>query len=142
MFLGRHDHNLDEKGRLAIPSRFRDELGDGMVLTRGIDRCITVYPLNAWDALANRVLALPIADGDARRFRRFVFAEAVAVRLDAQGRILIPAALRSYAAISRETIVVGVHDSIEIWCPVYWAEVDEAFDASGEQIASRLAEMM
>lgn len=142
MFLGRHDHNLDGKGRLAIPSRFREGLAGGMVLTRGIDRCITVYPLHAWDALADRVNGLPIGDADVRRFRRFVFAEAVALQLDAQGRVLIPAPLRSYAAIDRETIVVGVHDSVEIWCPAYWAEVDAALDASAEQTASRLAELM
>jgi MraZ protein len=113
-----------------------------MVLTRGIDRCIAVYPLDVWDVLATRVKGLPIGDPDARRFRRFVFAEAVALRPDAQGRVLIPAPLRSYAAIVRETIIVGVHDSVEIWCPAYWADVDAALDAPGEQIASRLAELM
>lgn len=142
MFLGRYDHNLDGKGRLAIPSRFRDELADGMVLTRGIDRCITVYPFNAWDALADRVRALPIADSDARQFRRFVFAEAVSLRPDGQGRVLIPLTLRSYAAIDRETIVVGLHDSIEIWCPANWGEIHDRLDASGERIATRLAELM
>lgn len=142
MFLERHDHNLDGKGRLAIPSRFREKLGEGMVLTRGIDRCISVFPLVAWDALASRINALPITDRDARQFRRLVFAEAVALRLDTQGRILIPAALRSYASIERETIVVGVHDSIEIWCPTHWNDVYESIDATGEQIASRLAEML
>ncbi len=142
MFLGRHDHNLDGKGRLAVPSRFREELADGIVLTRGIDRCITLYPLTAWDVLASRVRALPIADSDARQFRRFVFAEAVALWLDGQGRILIPPPLRSYAAIDRETIVVGVHDAIEIWCPSLWGEVNDALDASGDRIARRLAELM
>lgn len=142
MFLGRHEHNLDGKGRLAIPSRFREALGEGMVLTRGIDRCISVFPLGAWETLAGRVNALPLADTDARQFRRLVFAEAVALRLDSQGRILIPAALRSYAAIERETIVVGVHDSIEIWCPAHWNDVYESIDASGQQIASRLAELL
>ena len=142
MFLGRHDHNLDGKGRLAIPARFREELGGGMVLTRGIDRCITVYSLDAWDILASKVNALPILDRDARQFRRLVFAEAIASWLDSQGRILIPSALRTYAAIERETIVVGVHDSIEIWCPTQWNEVHDLLDASGEQIASRLAELL
>ena len=113
-----------------------------MVLTRGIDRCIAVYPLDVWDVLATRVNGLPIGDPDARRFRRFVFAEAVALRPDAQGRVLIPAPLRSYAAIVREAIIVGVHDSVEIWCPAYWADVDVDLDAPGEQIASRLAELM
>ena len=97
---------------------------------------------DAWDALASRVRALSIADSDARQFRRFVFAEAVSLRLDGQGRVLIPLTLRSYASIDRETIVVGVHDSIEIWCPANWGEIHDGLDASGERVASRLAELM
>lgn len=142
MFLGRHAHNLDDKGRLAIPSRFRDELRDGIVLTRGIDRCIAAYPLPAWDRLAEQVNALSMADPHARQFRRMVFAEAVDVKLDGQGRVLVPASLRAHAGIDREAVIVGVHASIEIWSPGRWTAVDEELAAGSDEIAARLADML
>jgi len=142
MFLGRHSHNLDEKGRLAIPARFRELLADGLVLTRGIDQCLAAYPRPAWERLAERINALSMADRDARQFRRMVFAEAADVALDGQGRIVVPAELRRYAGIEREAIIVGVHTSIEIWSPVRWEEVSGQVEDSGEEIAARLAGML
>lgn len=142
MFLGRHEHNLDDKGRLAIPSRFRDSLRDGLVLTRGIDRCIAAYPREAWDVLATRVNGLSMTDPHARQFRRMVFAEAVDLKLDSQGRVLVPAGLRDYAEIEREAMIIGVHASIEIWSPGRWNEVDAALASGGDEIAARLAEML
>ena len=90
MFLGRYAHNLDAKGRLAIPARYREALSEGLVLTRGIDRCLALYPLSAWRPLAEKLAALPMTDADVRNFRRLVFAEASDLTLDAQGRILVP----------------------------------------------------
>ncbi len=142
MFLGRHAHNLDAKGRLAIPARFRDALAEGVVLTRGIDRCLALYPLEAWRPLAEKVAALPLTDADARNFRRLVFAEAADLALDSQGRVLIPPDLRRYAGIEREALVVGVDTSIEIWSPERWAEVEASLDADGADIAQRLAVLL
>ncbi len=142
MFLGRHEHNLDDKGRLAIPSRYRDSLRDGLVLTKGIDRCIAAYPREAWDVLATRVNGLSMTDPHARQFRRMVFAEAVDLKLDSQGRVLVPAGLRDYADIERETMIIGVHASIEIWSPDRWREVDAALASDGDEIAARLAQML
>jgi MraZ protein len=142
VFLGRHAHNLDDKGRLAIPSRFRDGLRDGLVLTRGIDRCIAAYPLDAWERLAAHVNALSMTDPDARQFRRMVFAEAVDVKLDGQGRVLVPASLRVHAGIEREAVVVGVHASIEIWSPLRWSAVDAELASGSDEIAARLADML
>jgi MraZ protein len=142
MFLGRHVHNLDTKGRLAVPSRFRDELAAGIVLTRGIDRCLTLYPMSAWLPLAERVSALPISDPDARTFRRLVFAEAVNLDLDAQGRILLPPELRSYAGIDREAVVIGVNTYLEIWSPERWEAVNAVIDHDGAAIAQRLASLI
>ena len=139
MFLGRYAHNLDAKGRLAIPARYREALADGVVLTRGIDRCLALYPLQAWRPLAEKVAALPLTDADARNFRRLVFAEAADLALDGQGRILIPPELRRYAEIDREAVVVGVDTSIEIWSPGRWAAVEASLDADGAAIAQRLA---
>ncbi len=142
MFLGRHAHTLDAKGRLAIPARFRDALADGLVLTRGIDRCLSLYPMPTWRALAEKVSALPITDADARNFRRMVFAEAVDLALDGQGRILVPPELRRYAGLERDALVVGVDASIEIWSPAGWAQVESVMDADGANIAARLATLI
>ena len=142
MFLGRYAHNLDAKGRLAIPARYREALASGMVLTRGIDRCLALYPLTAWRPLADKVAALPLTDADARNFRRLVFAEAADVALDSQGRILVPPDLRRYAGIEREALVVGVDTSIEIWSPERWTAVESSLDADGAEIAQRLATLL
>jgi MraZ protein len=142
MFLGRHAHNLDAKGRLAIPAKFRDELAAGLVLTRGIDRCLTIYPIAAWLPLAERVSSLPITDPDARAFRRMVFADAVDLALDAQGRILLPPELRVFSGIDREAIVIGVNTYLEVWSPERWEAVNAAIDSDGADIAQRLAALI
>jgi MraZ protein len=142
VFLGSHNHNLDAKGRVAIPARFREELEDGLVLTRGFDRCIAMYPIVAWNSLADRINSLSVADVDVRQFRRMVFSEAVDLRLDSQGRILVPTALRSFAEIDREAIVIGVHSSIEIWSPARWSATANEMDTTSDDIASRLAGML
>jgi MraZ protein len=142
MFLGRHHHSLDAKGRLAIPARFRDELAGGVVLTRGIDRCLSLYPLAEWEPLAAKVNALPLSDPDARAFRRLVFSEAVDLALDGQGRILLPPELRGYAGIEREVVVIGVNAYLEIWSPEQWDAVSNVIDNDGAEIAQRLASLI
>jgi MraZ protein len=142
VFLGRYAHNLDAKGRLAIPARYREALAEGVVLTRGIDRCLALYPMEAWRPLAEKVAALPLTDADARNFRRLVFAEAADLTLDAQGRILVPPELRRYAGIEREALVVGVDTSLEVWSPERWAAVESSLDADGAEIAQRLANLI
>ncbi len=142
MFLGRFSHNLDSKGRIAVPARFREALAEGVVLTRGIDRCLALYPMAAWRPLAERVSALPLSDPNARHFRRMVFAEAVDLELDSQGRILVPPELRRYAGLEREVIVVGVNTSIEIWSPGQWQAVNEVMERDSEEIAHALADMI
>jgi len=142
MFLGRFAHNLDAKGRLAIPSRFRSSLEDGVVLTRGIDRCVTAYPMHAWDEFAARIAKLPMTDRNARQFRRMMFAEAANLALDRQGRIVLPADLRAFAEIDREVVVIGVHTSFEIWRPDRWDEMQATVDDESESIASHLADLL
>lgn len=142
MFLGRFSHTLDAKGRLAVPARFREGLAEGLVLTRGIDRCLAVYPLAAWTPLADRVSALPFTDPDARNFRRMVFAEAIDLHLDAQGRILLPPELRRYAEIDRDAVVIGVNEAIELWSPTRWETVHTLMDEDGAAIAQRLASLI
>ncbi|MCS7051631.1 MAG: division/cell wall cluster transcriptional repressor MraZ [Thermomicrobium sp.] len=142
MFLGRYTHAIDDKGRLAIPARFREAFRGQGVLTRGIDRCLTLYPMSSWQPLAEKVSALSISDPDARAFRRMVFAEATVVEFDRQGRILLPPELREYAGLEREAIVVGVHSYIEIWSPEGWATQAELLAAEGPSIAQRLASLI
>ena len=139
MFLGRHAHTLDAKGRMAIPARFRDELAEGLVVTRGVDHCLAIYPMTAWNELAAKINALPVSDIDARTFRRMVFAEAIDLVLDAQGRILVPSELRAYAQIDRDAVVIGVHSFIEVWSPERWNTAREMFDEDGSAIVQRLA---
>ncbi|MDQ3526198.1 MAG: division/cell wall cluster transcriptional repressor MraZ [Chloroflexota bacterium] len=142
MFLGRFAHNLDAKGRLAIPARFRAVLEDGVVLTRGIDRCVTAYPMPVWNDLAEKISALSMTDPNARQFRRMMFAEAANLDLDGQGRIVLPAALREFAGIDREVVVIGVNSSFEIWSPERWREIEAVVDDDGEAIASHLAGLL
>lgn len=142
MFLGRFSHNLDAKGRLAIPAKFRGSLADGLVVTRGIDRCLSVYPMAAWQTLAERISALSISDPDARQFKRMVFAEAMDEELDAQGRIVLPPELRRYAGIEREAIVVGMNTYVEIWDPARWEALSVTVEDEGSSIAQRLADLI
>lgn len=142
MFVGRHAHAIDAKGRLAVPARFREALAAGVVVTRGIDRCLSLYPMDAWLPLAEKVAALPITDADARNFRRLVFAEAVDAALDGQGRILVPPELRAYAGLDREALVVGVHSHLEIWSPEAWSAVAARLDTDGNAIAAKLADLI
>ena len=142
MFLGRHSHSVDAKGRMAIPAKFREPLGLRAVVTRGVDPCLSLYPMPAWERLADQVAALSIGDPDARALKRLVFGEAADVDLDAQGRILLPPELRRYAGIEREVVVVGVHGSIELWSPERWAEVNAAVDANAAEFASRLSALI
>jgi MraZ protein len=142
MFLGRFAHNLDSKGRLAVPARFRASLETGVVLTRGMDRCVAAYPMTAWEELAGKISALPMTDPNARRFRRMVFAEAANLALDGQGRIVVPPELREYAGIDREAVIVGVHTSFEIWSPSGWEAMQALVDDEGDTIVSQLANVL
>jgi len=142
VFLGRFEHTLDAKGRLAIPARFRADLGDGLVVTRGIDPCLAVYPMAVWAELAERITRLSFADADARQFRRIVFSEAMDVSLDAQGRIVVSQDLRDYAGITRDAVIVGLHTSFEIWSPERWTSVHERAEHGAVDVAARLADLL
>jgi MraZ protein len=142
VFLGRNSHNLDEKGRLALPARYREDLRDGVVITRGFEDCLLVYPMAAWAPLAERVSSLSIGDPDVRLLRRMLFANATDLMLDRQGRILVPAELRAHAGLEREAVVVGMHSFIEIWSPSGWAAQDELVERDGASIAEKLAALV
>ena len=141
MFLGEFSHNLDDKGRLTIPAKFRDELAGGLVITRGIDRCLAVYPRQGWDALAERIAQLPLTQRDARNFSRLMFSGAADFIPDRQGRVLIPQGLREYAGLDSEAVIIGLYDRLEIWNPELWAQVKSEVEENPESIAEQLHEL-
>lgn len=134
MFLGEYTHTIDEKGRLTIPAKFRNTLASGLVLTRGLDTCLVVYPNSGWQDLAERVAKLPMSDKRVRAYRRRVFSGAVDLTPDRQGRILVPPYLREFAQLGNEVVVAGSFDYIEIWGVGLWKEQRELIEAeeSGE----------
>jgi MraZ protein len=138
MFLGQYIHSLDDKGRVAIPARFRSELGERMVVTRGLDKCLWVYPWETWRAISDRFTQLPITRARNRNFQRYFFAGAVECTPDAQGRILLTPALRSYAGLTREVVVAGVSDHVEIWDRAGWEALEAQVNAEYEEIAETL----
>jgi len=125
MFLGEFVHTIDEKGRLTVPAKFRDDLAAGLVVTRGIDRCLAIYPLEEWERLAKQVSDLPMTDRRARAFRRLVFANASDAIPDKHGRVLIPPRLREYAGFDNEVVVTGLNTYIEVWNQDSWGEERE-----------------
>lgn len=128
MFLGEYTHTIDDKGRLTIPAKFRGELAAGMVVTRGFDNNLMVYPLSEWEKLAAEILSRPLAEARMREFRRRVFSGAVDVEPDRQGRILIPPYLRDFAHIEGEVVVVGMFNYIEVWSTAEWTAVREQIE--------------
>lgn len=128
MFLGEFTHTIDDKGRLTIPAKFRAELASGLVVTRGYDRNLMIYPLKEWQSLAGRVLAKPVTDPEVRDFRRRLFSGAVDVEPDRQGRVLLPPYLREFAELNGEVVVNGMFDYIEVWARSAWEEVRETIE--------------
>ena len=128
MFLGRHGHNLDEKGRLAIPARFRAQLEGGAVLSRWIDGCLAIHTRAGWDALSEKAAAVPVTDPAGRLFERQIFGGALEADMDRQGRVLVPAYLRDEMGIGTEALVIGVRDHGEIWAPDRWKTYRKAMD--------------
>jgi MraZ protein len=117
MFVGEYSHSVDDKGRVTIPARFREELNGGMTITRGYDPCLVIYPAEGWTALARRVAGLPMASQAARAYSRLIFGGAAEVEADGMGRILVPAFLRQYAGIEDRVTLVGMNTFIEVWEP-------------------------
>lgn len=138
MFMGEYQHSVDEKGRMIIPSKFREALGVNFVLTRGLDNCLFVYPASEWSLLEQKLKSLSLMKADARAFTRFFFSGATECNLDKQGRVNIPANLRQHAQIKKETVVIGVSNRVEIWSKEKW----NAYVAQSEQSFNEIAEKL
>ncbi len=141
MLLGEYKHNLDTKGRMAVPAKFRDALIAGAIITRGIDSCLFVFTNADWDVLAKKLIALPLAQANSRAFARLMLAGATDVAPDNQGRILIPDYLRKYAGLKKEVIVAGLYNRIEIWDDAAWTAYKIKTESSSEAIAEKLGEL-
>ncbi len=134
--LGEYQHSLDEKGRLIIPAKFREDLGENFVVTRGLDNCLFAYPLSQWKIIEEKVKELPTSQAETRAFVRMFFSGAVEVELDKQGRIVIPQQLREHARIDRDTYVIGVSTKVEIWAREVWENYSNQAEQSYEEIAA------
>ena len=141
MLLGEYAHNLDAKGRMAIPVKFRDQLGAGMIVTRGLDNCLFIFASKEWDALAEKLMALPLAQANSRAFVRLMLAGAVDVAVDSQGRVLIPDYLRRYAHLKKDVVVAGLYNRAEIWDAELWSQYKEKTEGASEEIAEKLGEL-
>ncbi len=141
MFLGEFEHTIDEKGRVAIPARFREELGEGFVLTKGFELCLQAFPRSMWNELAEKVNRLPLGSPQARNLRRMLFAPAIEVEVDRQGRVLIPQGLREYAGLSEEVLITGMHTYFELWSAPRWRTLQEELNGNGAAIAEQLADL-
>ena len=139
MLMGEYNHTIDAKGRLIVPSKFREQLGNEFVVTKGLDGCLFVYSNEEWKHIEEKFREIPLTTKDARKFSRFFFAGAASCEVDKQGRILLPANLREYAGIEKEVVSVGVLSRVEIWSKDRWQDNGDYDDM--DEIAEHMAEM-
>ncbi len=141
MLLGEYQHTIDEKGRMAVPAKFRKSLAGGVVVTKGSENCLDLYPLEEWSKLAERISRLSINQADARAYSRLKLAGASHAEIDSQGRVLIPDYLRAYAGIGAKATIIGLYNRAEIWDEEKWRRYRSSIEAKGDEIAERLGEL-
>lgn len=141
MFIGEYSHNIDDKGRLAVPKKFQEDLKAGLVVTKGLDNCLWVYTYESWKELATKLSKLPISSTNNRAFSRLMLAGAMDVSLDKQGRVVLPDYLRDYAKLGKKVIVTGLYDRLEIWDEIAWKSYKERTEAESGEIAEQLADL-
>lgn len=138
MFIGEYIHTIDQKRRLAIPSKFRKILGEKAVITRGLDNCLVIYPLEEWDKMAGKLENLPTGLNNARGFTRIMLSGATDVELDKLGRILVPDHLKNYAFLKKNVVVLGLSNKIELWDEARWKEYKEKMEKTVGDMAQQL----
>lgn len=141
MFIGEYSHNLDEKGRVAVPKKFRLDLKQGAVVTRGLDNCLFLYTKKEWQKLAEKLANLPFAQSNTRAFARLMLAGAMDVNVDKQGRIILPDYLRQYAGLKKEITVAGLYSRLEFWDATKWNEYKKKTEAESNKIAEQMSEL-
>jgi len=138
--MGEYQHTIDDKGRMIIPAKFRDELGSRFIVTRGLDECLFVYPESEWKVIEQKLKSLPFTRSDARAFTRFFFSGAIECELDKQGRVNIPANLRQYSHLQKDCVVIGVSNRVEIWSKEVWENYFENSADSFNEIAEKIVD--
>lgn len=141
MFMGEYQHNIDTKGRIIIPAKFREELGQTFVVTKGLDKCLVIYTMEEWKNFEEKMKKFPTTDKGVRRFFRFLFSGACECELDQQGRISIPQNLRKHANISKEIVSIGIVNKIEIWSKENWEVYNNEDNFIDNELAERMAEL-
>lgn len=141
MFMGEYQHSLDPKSRLIVPSKFREGLGQNFVITKGLDNCLFVYPMDEWLVIEKKLKSLPFTKADARAFVRFFFSGANECELDKQGRMLLPSNLREYAKLDKDVVIIGVSSRIEIWSKEVWENYSQNEEMDYEEIAEKLQDI-
>jgi len=141
MFIGEYIHTTDNKKRLAIPVKFRKELGQKAVITRGLDNCLFLYPVKEWESLAEKLGKLPVGQSDARGFSRMMLAGAMDVELDSLGRILIPDYLKQYASLGKKVVIAGLYNRLEVWAEEKWQEYKIKTLETVEKMGEKLGEL-
>ena len=141
MLIGEYQHTLDAKKRLAVPAKLRKEIGEKAVLTRGLDNCLFLYPLQEWQRLTEKLGQLPVGQGNTRSFLRLILAGAVEVELDQLGRILVPDYLKNYAELKQRVVIAGVYNRLEIWDEVRWENYKTEVEKNTDMIAEKLGEL-
>ena len=142
MFIGEYAHNIDKKGRIIIPAKLREELGDHVIITRGLNGCLAVFTKEQWETIYEQLMKLPSTKKDARMFVRMMTSKAAECEIDAQGRVLIPSPLVKLAELVKECMVIGAANHVEIWSRERWEPVDEEANDAFEDIAESLTEFM
>jgi len=141
LFIGEYQHTIDAKGRVIMPARFREELGDKFVVTKGLDNCLFVYPNEEWRNLEQKLRTLPLTSKEARAFIRFFFAGAAECEVDKQGRILIPSNLREHASLEKDLVIIGVSSRVEIWSKDAWDAYNDDSSLDQDAIVQKMAEL-
>lgn len=139
--MGEYLHTIDPKGRLILPAKFREELGELFIVTKGLDNCLFVYAKEEWAILEGKLKQLPLAKPEARAFVRFFFAGAAEVECDKQGRVLLPTNLRDYAQVEKDVVILGVSNRVEIWSKSVWDSYNEQISPTVASIAESLVDL-
>ena len=141
MFLGEYSHTIDDKGRLAVPAKWREQLAGGVIVTRGLDGCLFLYTRTEWEKLAEKLAALPISHKQSRAFARLMLAGAWDAEIDSQGRIMIPEYLRTFAALGKHITIAGLYNRVELWNEDAWHSYRQHAEAASETIAESMSEL-
>lgn len=141
MLLGEYQHSIDAKGRVILPAKFREEIGENCIATKGLEKCLFVYPKQEWSTIESKLKQLPLAKAEARAFVRFFFSGAAELECDKQGRVLVPSNLRDYAALDKDIVIIGVLNRIEIWDKTAWEEYNNQIGPTVNDIAEHLVDL-